>query len=110
MHPKLVKNWENLLDKYERQGAKAVFIEMGILVEAPWMHRVSEVWIVKAPREAVLRRLKVRGMSESDVLARMSFQPPPEEKTRHKTVFINNQDSMDDLKAEVEKLWKGLHN
>lgn len=110
VHPRVDKEVETLLEKFEKRGAKAAFVEMGILVEAAWMRRVDEVWIVKAPRETVLKRLKERGMSESAALARMAFQPPPEEKTQHKKVFIDNQGNLDDLKSQVEKLWQELHN
>jgi dephospho-CoA kinase len=110
VHPRVDKEVEALLEKYDRAGAPAAFIEMGILVEGPWKHLVNEVWIVKSPRDVVLKRLKERGMSESAALARMAFQPPPEEKTRHKKTFIQNDGSLTELRAQVEKLWKELHN
>ncbi len=49
-------------------------------------------------------------MSEAESLARMSFQPPVEEKLKRKVTFIENEGSPDDLKAKVEKLWQEIHN
>ena len=50
----------------------------------------DQIWVVKTPREITLKRLKERGMSESEALARMAAQTPAEEKMKHGLVIIDN--------------------
>jgi dephospho-CoA kinase len=110
IHPRIDEKVEARLQKYQNEGKKAAFIEMAILVDAPWMQRVDQVWAVKAPREVILKRLKERGVSEPEALARMANQPPPEASVKQGLVIINNNGSLDELRSRVEKLWNDIHN
>jgi dephospho-CoA kinase len=106
IHPRVDAEVEKRLRKYQEENLKAVFIEMAILIETCWMPRVDRFWVVKAPKETILKRLKERGVIESDALARMANQPPVEEKIKQNMVIIDNNGDRVDLEAKVGKLWK----
>jgi dephospho-CoA kinase len=107
IHPRVDAEVERRLRKYLEENVKAVFIEMAILIETCWMPRVDQFWVVKAPKETILKRLKERGVSESDALSRMANQPPVEENIKQNMVIIDNNGDMADLEAKIGKLWKG---
>ncbi len=108
IHPLVDEVIDDLLQKYERQGLKAVFIEMAILAKAPFMARADGIWVVKAPKETILKRLQARGVTEKDALARMANQPPVEKRDKDNlTIIINNGDKTD-LKVKIQKLWEAL--
>ncbi len=116
IHPRVDQAVETRLDEYQAQGKPAAFVEMGFIIEKSWMSRVDEVWVVKTPREVILKRLQGRGMTESEALARMANQTPPEETVKKgglakaRLVLIDNSGNLNDLKARVEKLWNKIDN
>jgi dephospho-CoA kinase len=107
---------ETRLAEYQAQGKKAAFVEMGFIIEKSWMNRVDEVWVVKVPQEIILKRLQGRGITESEALARMANQTPPEETVKKgglakaRLVLIDNTSNLDHLKVQVEKLWNKIDN
>lgn len=109
IHPRVDEEVEACLREYQRKNINVVFIEMAIIIETSWMHRVNQFWVVKAPKEITLKRLKERGVSESDALSRMANQPPVEDKIKRNMVIIQNDGDLPDLKAKVEKLWQELN-
>jgi dephospho-CoA kinase len=110
IHPRVDAEIENRLQQYRDQGVKTVFIETALIENSPWVTDADEYWVVKAPREIILKRLQGRGLSESESLARMANQSPPEEKVKHGLVIINNEGSLEDLKSNVMKLWLKTQN
>jgi dephospho-CoA kinase len=81
---------------------------MAIVTGPAWMTRVDQFWVVKVPRNITLQRLKERGVSEADALARMANQPPVEDQITGKLVVINNDSSLNDLRAKIARLWQDL--
>jgi dephospho-CoA kinase len=110
VHPRVDEEVEARLEKYRKEGMKAAFVEMAILVDCPWMQRVNQIWAVKAPKDIILKRLKERGVNESDALARMANQPPAEAKVKEGLVIINNDGNLNSLRGKLEKLWHEIHN
>jgi dephospho-CoA kinase len=74
------------------------------------MDMVDQLWLVVAPKDLTLKRLEGRGVPESEALARMANQPPPEKKIGLASQVINNEGDLEDLKKKVENLWQALHN
>lgn len=110
LHPLIRREVENALDQFRRQGKDIAVIEAILLVEAGWRDMVDQLWVVAAPRDITLKRLKGRGLSESEALARMARQPKAEERSRYADAIIHNDGNLDDLKTQVEKLWQEIHN
>lgn len=69
------------------------------LVEGEW-----QVVVVDAPDNVRLERLLVRGMDETDALARMRAQPTREEYLARADIVIRNMTSIEDLERDVESL------
>jgi dephospho-CoA kinase len=109
-HPKIRRAVEDRLNSYRTQGKGVAVVEATLLVEAGWMDMVDELWLVTAPKELTLKRLEGRGLPESEALARMAAQTPPEKLASYARAVIKNDGNMDRLREQVEKLWNGLHN
>jgi len=108
-HPRIYEMVKARLEEYQRQGVSVVVLEAPLLIEAGWSSLVDEVWVTVAPESTVLRRLKQRpGLSEQQSLARIHSQLPSEERIKHADVVIDNDCSLNELKAKVRELWQGL--
>jgi dephospho-CoA kinase len=110
LHPKVDAEINTRLQHFQDRGERVVAIEVALITPADWIQKSDYIWVVKAPKEVILKRLCDRGMSQSESLARMSFQPPVEEKLKRKLTFIENDGTPADLQAKVEKLWREIHN
>jgi dephospho-CoA kinase len=67
------------------------------------------VWVVTAPREAQIERLRRdRGLSETEARQRIDAQPPPEEKLKHATLVIDNGGSLADAHVQVERAFDAI--
>ncbi len=109
MHPRMYDMVKANLEEYRRQGVDVVVLEAPLLIEAGWASSVDEVWVTVASESTVLRRLEeCSGLSKQQALARIRSQLPSEERVKHADVVINTDCSLDELKAKVEELWRGL--
>ncbi|MBA7544332.1 Dephospho-CoA kinase [subsurface metagenome] len=109
MHPPMYDMVKARLEGYRQQGVDVVVLEAPLLVEAGWTSLVDEVWVTTASEAIVLKRLKERmGLSESESLARIRSQLSSEERIKHANVVINTDCGLDELKARVGELWRGL--
>jgi dephospho-CoA kinase len=109
-HPKIDLEVQSRLKDLEDQKADIVVLETALIEAVSWAPRAEQIWVVKASKETTLRRLRRRGMSESESLARMAYQKPPEESIKESLVIINNEGTLDELRSKVVKFWKALHN
>ena len=108
-HPRIYEMVKARLEEYQRQGVSVVVLEAPLLIEAGWSSLVDEVWVTIAPESTVLRRLKERpGLSEQQSLARIHAQLPSEERIKHADVVIDNDCSLNELKAKVRELWQAF--
>ena len=109
MHPRIYEMVKAQLAEYQRQGTNVVVVEAPLLMEADWTLLVDEVWVTTAAEDTVLKRLRERtGLSEAESQARIRSQLPPEEKIKSADVVIDTDFDLDELKAKVRELWRGL--
>ncbi len=109
MHPRMFDMMKARLEEYHRQGVGVVVLEAAVLLEANWTPLVDQVWVTVASEPAVVERAKKRtGLPEEQIRARIHAQLSSEERARHADVIISNNGSLDELKAKVKELWKGL--
>ena len=109
VHPRMYEMMKAQIDEYRRQGVKVVVLEAAILLEAGWNQLVDEVWITVAPESIVVERTRERtGLPEEQIVARIRSQMSSEERAKHADVVINNDGSLDELKAKVKELWEGV--
>lgn len=77
------------------------------LIESGYASLSHGVWIVtSSPEEQVRRMVQNRGMTEAEARARLAAQPPLEPKLDQATEIIQNNGSLDDLRAQVTAAWQ----
>ena len=110
MHPGMYDMVKAQIGEYRQQGVKVVILEAPLLIEAGWTSLVDEVWVTVASEATVLRRLQEqKGLSRQQSLARIHSQLSSEERVRRADVVIDTDCNLDELKARVGELWRGLH-
>lgn len=88
-------------------GKAPIVVEAALLIEAKWDALVDEVWLVVARREVIEERLtQQRGMDAAAVAARMKAQLADEERRAHADVVIDNSGTREQLRAQIERLWR----
>ncbi len=110
VHPKIEREVQSRLKKLQEQGIATVVIEAALISEAFWAPQAEQIWVVKTSQEITLHRLKERGLSKSESLERMASQYPAEERVKRGLVIIDNNGSIEELRAKVVKLWQEIHN
>jgi len=109
MHPRMYDMMADQIEEYRQQGVEVVVLEAAVLLEAGWTPLVDEVWVTVASESTVVRRVRERtGLSEEQVRSRIHSQLSNEERTKEASVVIDNDGSLDELRAKVEGLWEGL--
>jgi dephospho-CoA kinase len=109
IHPEIDKFVARKLKKIRRQGTKVVILEAAVMLEAEKTRQVDEIWVTVASEKVVLERLLKRsGYSEEDIKARISSQMTNEERIKQANVVINNDGTLDELKARVKLEWEKL--
>jgi len=110
VHPLIRAEIEQRIAAARAEGrVRAVVVEAAILIEAGWRDLVDEVWVVVAPRERILDRLASgRGIDRADAEARMRRQMSDEERRAAADRVIENDGTVDDLRAAVGGAWQAL--
>jgi dephospho-CoA kinase len=88
-------------------GAKLpIVVEAAILIEANWQPLFDEIWLVRAPREQVLSRIEIqRGAKPSETEARIRAQLSDEERTKHASLIVENNGSLEELRELLKEIW-----
>jgi dephospho-CoA kinase len=88
-------------------GAKLpIVVEAAILIEANWQPLFDEIWLVRAPREAVIARVESqRGLKPAETDARIRAQLSDEERGKHATLVIENNGSLEELRDLLKEIW-----
>ncbi len=109
VHPEIDKAIDQKLKEYRRQGIKVVILEAAVMLEVGKSHQADEIWVTIASENVVLKRLKERsGYSETEMKARIHSQMTNEERIKRANVVINNDGTLDELKAKVKTEWEKL--
>lgn len=105
-HPRIYALAAERLDALKRQGAGAAVLEAALLIEAQWTGLVNEVWVITSPEADVIERLRERnGMDADTARARIRSQMPQSERAERADAVLENSGSLEDLDADVRKLW-----
>ena len=109
MHHRMYGMVKAELEEYRRRGVEVVVLEAPLLIEAGWTSLADEVWVTVAAQSTVLKRLREKpGLSEKESLARIHCQLPSEERVKHADMVIDTDCGLDELKAKVRELWRGI--
>jgi phosphopantetheine adenylyltransferase/dephospho-CoA kinase len=97
------------IEEERSKGADVVVLEAAVLIEAGWQDLVDEVWVAEAERETAIRRLAGRnGLSREQAEARLDAQLTNEERRRGAAVVIENNGTVEELRARVDASWSDL--
>lgn len=110
IHPRIFEEEDRLLGELEAQDPDGVVVlDAALLIEAGGMDRMDVVVAVDVDEETQLKRLvQKKGLSASEVRARLSAQLPTAQKVALAHHVICNRDSLEATEAQVEALWAEL--
>lgn len=112
VHPIVRRLLEDRIEGLEREGARAVVIEVPLLIEAikqqsRWTRMLDEIWVVTAPEDEVVARVRARsGLDEAAIRARIGSQATEHERIEYANAVIDNGGSLERLRREVTNLWR----
>jgi dephospho-CoA kinase len=87
---------------------RVVVLVNPLLIEMGTHRDCDLVVVISATPETQVARSVARGMDEDDARARLAAQMPLEERSRHADVLLDNEGTLDELRAQVEELWPRL--
>jgi dephospho-CoA kinase len=83
--------------------------DVPLLVEAGYRDRFQVVIVVQAPLEVRIERLaRDRGMSRAEAESRIAAQATDEQRREVADVVMDNDGTLDDLRARVDAVWKDV--
>lgn len=105
MHPRIYALAEAKLSALAARGVRAAVLEAALLIEAQWTPLVQEVWVIASDEDAVIQRLRERGLDEDAARARINSQMPQSERIAHAHAVIHNNGNLEDLAGKIQTLW-----
>jgi dephospho-CoA kinase len=88
------------------QPPQVVVLEVPLLVEAPVFAEIADLVVaISAPEDQRVERAVAKGMAEDDARARVARQASDAEREAIADVVIENTGSVDQLRADVERVW-----
>lgn len=108
VHPEVRRLFAEGCEAYRDDDVVVVF-SAPLLVETG-MHTAFEVLVVvSTPVESQIERLlRDRAMGEDSIRARIAAQAPLEEKAAVADVIVDNEGTLEELEAQVDRLWDDL--
>lgn len=108
VHPEVRRLFAEGCEAYRDDDVVVVF-SAPLLVETG-MHTAFEVLVVvSTPVESQIERLlRDRAMGEDSIRARIAAQAPLEEKAAVADVIVDNEGTLEELEAQVDRLWAEL--
>lgn len=107
MHPRMYDIVKEKIKDERRKGTKVMVVEAAIFLEAHWTPLVDQIWVVQAPEDVVIQRLRDKnGFSEEQARSRIRSQLSPQERAKQADVIINNDGDLSAVRSNVEALWE----
>ena len=109
IHPR-VRARAGEIEATARSGAVVVH-DIPLLTETGQTPAFDAVVVVDVPTEVQLDRMvRIRRMSEEDARARIAAQASREERLAVATYVVDNTGSIEELRARVEEVYRGLRS
>lgn len=106
-HPLILSRMRSEIDRCREAGAPLVVLDVPLLLEAGFDRLCTQTLCVVADEETQIARLSSRdGMTRQEALARIRSQMPVIQKSALCNRSLCTQKPLNDLAAEVEKLYR----
>lgn len=110
VHRHVIEQIQSEVDRYNKEKAKAVVLDVPIPVKKGFLDITDQVWTVWTDNSLRILRLAERGMTEAEVKRRISFQMDKEEYEKIADIIITNNGTKKELRDTViENLDEQLH-
>jgi dephospho-CoA kinase len=105
IHPRVEEERDRRIQQLARQGHAVAVVDVPLLFEAGWQDAFDLIVVVYVPREIQERRLIARdGISTEEARARLDAQMPIERKRDLADRSIDNSESMDKTRRQLERI------
>jgi dephospho-CoA kinase len=109
LHPMVRTDEKAFVARARRAGARAVVLDVPLLLETGGQRRVDMVVVVSAPRAVQVQRVRRRRrMSEADIAAVIARQMPDRAKQRHANLVVRTGLSRHHALRTLRRLIRGL--
>jgi len=109
IHPRVFRRTEELIDKYNQcVHAKAIVLDMPLLIEVGWANRCDRLIFVRCDRQRRVERAKQAGLSERDVEIRENFQISVDEKAALADNAIDNNSDFSTLVRQIQEIFSDI--
>ncbi|MEN6337598.1 MAG: dephospho-CoA kinase [Phycisphaerales bacterium] len=110
IHPRVLERTEELIAKYNQcEHAKAIVLDMPLLVEVGWADRCDRLIFVRCDRERRADRLQHRGlMDEREVEIRENFQISVDKKAELADNTIDNNSDFLTLVRQIQDIFSDI--
>ena len=109
IHPLVLQQMLQDLDRCRVQGKNVVVLDVPLLFESGMDRYCNAVWTVSAAQELrVMRGMARSGCTKEDMLARMSAQMTDEEREARASAVIRNDGTLEQLYSNVDILLQGV--
>lgn len=106
-HPLILAAAREAIDDAQSRGVAVAVLDVPLLFESGWADMADETWVVYVDDATQINRLMNRdGLSRSQAEARMASQMNLSAKVRLADVVIDNNNSIESTKNQVEEAWR----
>ena len=111
-HPeitKIIKKEINLARNAASNQGKVLIVDAALIYEAKIDRFMDKIIVVYIDKDKQIKRLiKRNNLSKEEALQRIKSQMPMKEKVKMTDYVIDNSNSLDKTREQVEKIWKSL--
>ena len=111
-HPEITKIIKKEIDSVKNKTynqKKILIIDAALIYEAKIDRLMEKIIVVYIDEDEQIKRLIERNnLSKDEALQRIKSQMPMKEKVKMADYVIDNSNSLDKTKKQVEKIWKNL--
>ena len=117
LHPLIIERSRTQAQQLIKENPSCVvLLDAPLLIEAGAYDSVDLIVVVSSSPEIQIKRVIERSkaqnhpLTETDAQARIDSQMPLSEKIKYADVVIENEDTLDELKKQVDVLWDKLQS
>lgn len=109
VHPEVMRRRSREIAEARARGDKVVVCVIPLLFERHLADDFDTIVLVDAPRTIRLERIvRQRGIDEAEAMQMIAAQMPADLKRARADFVIENAGTLDELKSEVDRLWRNI--